>query len=141
MSTTTVELTRVDDAFHMEGKNSMGNTVHIDGSPAIGGNNMGARPMELLLMGLGGCSGIDVISILKKQRQNLTDLKISLEGARPDKEPAPFEKIHVKFALEGELDRDKVQRAIELSMDVYCSAAKTLEQAADITWSFTVNGS
>ena len=135
-----VELLRIDDAFHLEARNETGRTVDIDGSPAIGGNNLGARPMELLLMGLGGCSAIDIISILKKQRQNPEGFSVSIDGERPaDAVPALFEKIHVTFNFTGDLDESKVKRAIDLSMETYCSVAKTLEKTATITYSFTIN--
>ena len=134
-----VELLRIDDAFHMEASNETDCKVSIDGSPAIGGHNKGARPMELLLMGLGGCSAIDIISILKKQRQPLEGFSILVDGERQaDKVPSLFEKIHVTFNLTGALDEKKVKRAVDLSMETYCSVAKTLEKSAEITYSFTI---
>ena len=136
-----VVLKRQDDAFHLEAQNESGRTVHIDGSPAIGGHNLGARPMELILMGLGGCSGIDVISILKKQRQALSDLTITVEGDRADDEtPAVFRKIRVHFDAHGSLEPGRVRQAVALSMDKYCSVARMLESSAAITHTFSVNG-
>ncbi len=137
-----VELVRVDDAFHMEARNEQGNVVSIDGSPAIGGSNKGARPMELLAMGLGGCSAIDIISILKKQRQEITGFRIEVDAERePDAVPSLFQSMHVIYHLEGkDLDRTKVSRAVDLSMGTYCSVTKTLEKTAKITYAFTVNG-
>jgi putative redox protein len=134
-----IKLERRNDAYHFEASNEQGNQVNIDASPAIGGQNLGARPMELLLMGLGGCSAIDVISILKKQRIEVADFKIEINGERePDAIPSLFKDIHIKFIVKGPVDSVKVEKAIVLSMDKYCSVAKTLEKTAKITWSLDV---
>ena len=134
-------LNRVDDAFHFEAKNEDGNIVHIDGAPAIGGTGSGARPMQLLIMGLGGCSAMDMILILKKQKQVIDDLQIELDAERfEDRTPAPFKDIHVTFKFKGDLDVKKIKRAVALSMDKYCSVTKILEETATITYSSTVNG-
>lgn len=134
-----IELSRLDDAFHMEVKNEDGNTIEIDGSPVIGGHNLGMRPMQLLLAGAGGCSAIDVISILKKQKQPLEDIDIVVEGEREkDKVPSLFTDINVHFKLKGNLDPSKVEKAITLSMEKYCSVAKTLEKTAKITHSYEI---
>lgn len=137
-----VELTRVDDAFHFEAVGVSGIKNHIDANPEIGGHNMGSRPMEMLLMGLGGCTAIDVILILKKQRQTIDDLKISVNGDRTKiegTEMSPFTKINVHFAFKGDLNADKVERAIKLSMEKYCSATAQLSPTAEITHSFEIN--
>lgn len=134
-----IELKRKNDAVHFEAENEAGFKINIDGSPAIGGENKGARPMELLLMGLGGCSGIDIISILKKMKQHVENFSISIDADREQgKEPSLFEKIHVVFQLSGDLDPVKVEKAIQLSMDKYCSVAKTLEKTATISYSFSI---
>ena len=134
-----IELKRKNEAVHFEAVNESGFKIAIDGSPAIGGENKGARPMELLIMGLGGCSGIDIISILKKMKQHVEDFSISIEADREQgKEPSLFEKIHVLFTLKGDLDPAKVEKAVQLSMDKYCSVAKTLEKTATITYAFTI---
>jgi putative redox protein len=136
-----IVLDRVDDAFHFEAKNEDGKIVNIDGAPAVGGHDMGVRPMQLLIMGLGGCSAIDVILILQKQKQIVDDLKIELDAERfQDVEPALFEKIHVTFNFKGDLKDARVKRAVALSMDKYCSVAKILEETATITYSSTING-
>ncbi|MBX2844312.1 MAG: OsmC family protein [Flammeovirgaceae bacterium] len=136
-----IELSRLDDAYHMEVKNEDGNSIEIDGSPAIGGHNLGMRPMQLLLAGAGGCSAIDVISILKKQKQPLEDINITVEGEREkDKVPSLFTDINVHFKLKGNLDASKVEKAITLSMEKYCSVAKTLEKTANITHSYEIVG-
>ena len=108
-----IELNRLNDAFHMEARNEQGNTVHIDGSPDIGGTNQGMRPMQLLLVCMGGCSSIDIINILKKQKQPLKDFKVTVTGEREkDVVPSLFTEVHVHFRLYGELDPDKVQKAV-----------------------------
>ncbi|MFN3850559.1 MAG: OsmC family protein [Spirosomataceae bacterium] len=137
-----VELTRVDDAFHFEAVGISGVINNIDANPEIGGHNLGSRPMEMLLMGLGGCTAIDVILILKKQRQVIDDLKISVEGDRvkiEGTEMSPFRKINVHFAFKGDLNADKVEKAIKLSMEKYCSATAQLSPTAEITHSFEIN--
>jgi putative redox protein len=121
--------------FHFEAGNEGGQKVNIDASPAIGGENKGARPMELLIMGLGGCSGIDVINILKKQKIELEDFKIKIDAERePDATPSLFRKIHIHFIFKGTIDKSKAERAVALSIDKYCSVAKTLEKTAEITY-------
>lgn len=135
-----VNIQLVNDAFHMKAKNESGNVLDIDSSETHGGMNLGFRPMQLLLAGIGGCSAIDIIEILKKQKQDLQDLKIEIDGEREkDKVPSLWESIHVHYILKGNLDEDKVKRAIDLSMTKYCSVAKTLEKAeAKITYSFEI---
>lgn len=136
-NTMQVELVRVDDAFHFEAVGTSAIAQHIDASTDIGGHNAGARPMEMLLMGLAGCSAIDVIVILQKQKQVIDDFRLKVEGLREkDAHPAPFKKIHITYLLKGNLNPDKVKRAIDLSMDKYCSATAQLRPTADITYSF-----
>lgn len=137
-----VELIRVDDAFHFEAIGASGIANHIDANVDIGGHNLGSRPMEMLLMGLGGCTAIDVILILKKQRQVIEDLRISVEGHREKiegTEMTPFRKINVHFAFKGNLDQTKVERAIMLSMEKYCSATAQLSPSSEITHSLSIN--
>ncbi len=134
-----IQLRRLNQAFHMQAANEDGRTVDMDASPAIGGENLGFRPMQMLLAGLGGCSTIDIITILKKQRQPLEDIRVIVDGERePNVEPSLFREIHVHFTLKGKLDEDKVQKAVDLSMEKYCSVAKTLEKTANITYSFSI---
>jgi putative redox protein len=138
-TTMTVDLQRVDDAFHFEAKGVSGVTLDIDGSVDIGGHNAGARPMEMLLMGLASCSAIDVIVILNKQKQVIDDFRIQVRGQREaDATPAPFKSIHIEYLLKGALDETKVRRAIDLSMDKYCSATAQLRPTAEITWSLVL---
>jgi len=116
-----------------------GHEIIMDGAPDHGGNNEGARPMELLLIGMGGCTAFDVVGILKKARAELASLKIELEAERAEAVPAVFTKIHVRFILTGKgLKETLVERAIELSAEKYCSASIMLGQTADITHSFKI---
>lgn len=138
-----ISLQRIDDAFNMEAVDEAGHKVLMDSSLENGGKNNGVRPMQMLLMGLGGCSAIDVAMILKKQRQELTDFKIEIDGEREKgKEPSIWENVHIIFHLEGpNLDADKAARAVELSMTKYCSVAETLRRAGgNLTWETKVNG-
>jgi len=125
-----IEVNRVDDAYAFEGKDSNGHIVRMDAAVQIGGHNSGIRPMQLLLMSLGGCSGIDIVSILKKQRQEVTDFNISIEGEREEgKEPALWKKVNVIFKFTGNVDEEKAKKACALSIDKYCSVAATLRAA------------
>ncbi|TDB67978.1 OsmC family protein [Arundinibacter roseus] len=137
-----IELIRVNDAFHFEGSGSSEIKVHVDGSPEIGGHNAGVRPMELLLMGLASCSAIDIVLIMKKQRQEVTDFRIVAEGDRVKEDGtqrSPYRTINLHFILKGKnLDADKVDRAVQLSMEKYCSATAQFESSATITHSVTV---
>jgi putative redox protein len=136
-----IEMQRKNDAVHLEAVNESGNTVQIDGAPKIGGEEKGARPMELLIMGLGGCSSTDILSILKKQKVTLKDYRISIQADRDqEKTPSLFTTIHVEFIFTGkDLNRKKVERACQLSMEKYCSVTKILEQSAQIDYSITLN--
>jgi putative redox protein len=137
-----VELVRLDDAFHFEAIGASGTINHMDANVDIGGHNLGARPMEMLLMGLGGCTAIDVILILKKQRQVVEDLRISVDGERvkiEGTEMSPFSKINIHFAFKGQLDKAKVERAIQLSMEKYCSATAQFRPTSEITHTLTIN--
>jgi putative redox protein len=134
-----IELKRLDDAFHMEAANEQGKTVHIDASPDIGGSNQGMRPMQMLLAAAGGCSAIDIINILKKQKQPLKDIKISVTGEREEGAvPALFTDIHAHYKLYGDLDDEKVKKAVSLSLEKYCSVTKTLEKSAKVTYSYEI---
>jgi putative redox protein len=134
-----IKIERLDNAFHLRATNESGNTVETDGSPAIGGSNKGMRPMEMLLSSLGACSSIDVINILNKMHQPLQDIKITLQGEREkDAIPSLFTDIHVKFDLYGDLDVDKAKRAVDMSMEKYCSVTKILEKTAKVTWEANV---
>ena len=136
-----VVVQRKNKAVHFQGTNENGNSINMDGSPAIGGEDKGVRPMEMLLMGLAGCSGIDVVSILKKQKIEDFDLNIEVDGNRVDETPAVFDKIHVKFIFNGnDLKESKLIRAVQLSVDKYCSVGMILKEAAEIDYSISLNG-
>jgi len=121
------------------GESGSGHCVTMDGAPEAGGRNLAPRPMEMVLMGLGGCSGIDVLSILRKGRQRVSACEISIEAERADAVPAVFTRIHIRFRLRGErLDRSKVARAVSLSMEKYCSVTRMLEKTAAITHDFEI---
>jgi len=135
-----VTLKRLNDDYHMEATNETGNSIHMDGSPKIGGKNLGARPMELVLMSLAGCSSIDVISILKKMKQEVTNYDVEVTAERRDEVPSIFTKIHLKYLVKGiDLQDEKVKRAIQLSAEKYCSVSKILEPTAEITWSYVIS--
>ena len=134
-----IELNRLNDAFHMEAINEQGSTIHMDASPDIGGSNLGMRPMQLLLAAAGGCSAIDIINILKKQKQPLKDLKVTVTGEREaDATPSLFVDVHAHYKLYGDLDEEKVKKAVSLSLDKYCSVTKTLEKTARVTYSYEI---
>lgn len=135
-----ITLTRLDDAYHMEATNESGNSIQMDGSSAIGGHNLGARPMEVVLMALAGCSSIDVLSILKKMKQDVTGYDVRVDAEREEgKEPSLFTTIHLTYMVKGkDLEEDKVKRAVQLSAEKYCSVSKILEPTAKITWSVEV---
>ena len=137
-----IKLKRIDDAYNFEALGESPVNVTIDGSEAIGGHNAGARPMELVLMGLGGCIAIDVISILKKQRQQITDYEISVDAERKkDETPSTFEWIKVTHKMSGEIDEVKLSRAIELSVKKYCSVSAILKPTAKLEYFYQLNGS
>ena len=136
-----VELKRLDNDFLFEAKSAEGATMHFDAGLDIGGHNKGVRPMQSLIMAIGGCSAIDIILILKKQKQEVEDFQISIDADREQgKEPALWLTAHVVFKLKGNIDKDKAFRACELSMKKYCSVSATLEKAGTrITWEVLVN--
>lgn len=135
-----ITLKRIGTPFHFEAKNGSGNSVHLDAAEEIGGTGHGARPMELFIMGLGGCTGIDVVMILEKQKQEITDFDMKIDADRKKEgDYSLFSNIHIEYLIKGTIDEDKLVRAIELSLQKYCSAAKTLEKTAKITYSYKIN--
>jgi putative redox protein len=121
------------------GESGSGHSVVMDGAADAGGRNLGVRPMEMLLLGLGGCTAFDVVSILQKSRQKLVDCEVEIEAERATEVPKVFTSIHVHFIVSGkDLDPAKVERAVNLSADKYCSASRMLEKAATITHDFEV---
>src|ERR1700758_2487837 len=123
----TIQLSRVHGDFGFVATDQNGHSIQMDTSPESGGQNFGVRPMQTLLMGLGGCSAIDVISILKKQRQDVVDYKMTISGERePGVEPSLWKSVNVEFHLCGAIGPDKAARAVDLSVNKYCSVAATL---------------
>ena len=123
----TIELARVSGDYGFEARVENGHVVKMDSSPESGGQNYGVRPMQMLLMGLGGCSAIDVIMILKKQRQDVRDYKMIIKGDREvGKEPSLWKTITIEFHIYGNVNEDKAKKAVELSLNKYCSVAATL---------------
>lgn len=137
---TTIAIKRVDDAYAFEGTDANGHTIRTDGAVEIGGHNSGFRPMQTLLMGLGGCSGVDIVSILKKQRQEIEDFSMKIDAEREHgKEPALWKHIHIQFIFKGNIEIEKARKACALSIDKYCSVAATLRAAGcTIEWDVTV---
>jgi len=124
----------------MEASNEDGNVLHMDGSPDIGGEGKGMRPMQLLLAAVGGCSAIDVILILKKQKQIIDSFEVEVEGEREKiQDYSLFREICLNFKIKGKVDLEKAERAVKLSMEKYCSVSKTLEPTAKITYKVTLN--
>ena len=112
------------------GESGSGHSVLMDGPPDLGGRNLGIRPMEMILLGLGGCTSFDVMLILKRARQSVTDCVVELEAERAETNPKVFTRIHVHFIVSGEnLKENQVKRAVELSAEKYCSASIMLAQA------------
>lgn len=135
-----IKINRIDNDYLMEAVNENGNTLLMDGSEAIGGHNKGMRPTQLLLSAVGGCSAIDIISILKKQKQEISAFEIVVDGTKESvEEYSLFRKIHIQYRLKGTIDKDKAERAAKLSMEKYCSVSKTLEPTAKITYSVHIN--
>lgn len=128
------------DGRQFVAESGSGHSVVIDGPPDHGGRNTGPRPMELLLMGMGGCTSFDVLNILDKARADVTDCVASLEAERADEVPSVFTKIHVHFTVSGRgLKEKQVARAVELSAEKYCSASIMLVKGGvEITHSFTI---
>lgn|SRR5699024_544352 len=127
------------EGTHMEAANEDGGLIRMDGSNEIGGLEGGFSPMQLLLAGVGGCSSIDIIGILEKQKQDIQDLTVKVEGDRQDVGTySEFKTINIHFVFTGNLDESKVERAINLSLDKYCSVSKTLEKVSDITSSYEI---
>ena len=131
-------LQRTTAPFQFEIQNPGGFTLQTDASAKAGGAEQGFRPMQLLLAGLASCTSIDVILILQKQKQVVEDYAVRVEGTRPDTTPAVFTHIHLHLTLKGTLDPNKVRRAIDLSLEKYCSAAAMLNKTAEITADFEI---
>ncbi|OHC74854.1 MAG: peroxiredoxin [Rhodospirillales bacterium RIFCSPLOWO2_12_FULL_58_28] len=121
------------------GESGSGHSVVMDGAPEAGGRNLGVRPMEMVLLGLGGCTCFDVIDILQKSRQPVKDCVVEIDSERSESHPRVFTRIHVHFIVSGRgLSPDKVERAVNLSAEKYCSVSMMLNKTAEITHDFEV---
>jgi putative redox protein len=138
-----IEAILADDKFGMDIQDADGHMMRMDIPVDQGGSGSGFRPMQSMLAALCGCSSVDVISILKKQRQEVSSLKIEVDGHREEgKEPSLWKQIHLVFKMEGSIDLSKAKRAVDLSLEKYCSVAETLRKAgATIDYSIYLNGS
>ena len=127
------------DNMQFTGTASSGHTLIMDAEEESGGHNKGFRPMELLLVGFGGCSGMDMISILRKKRQQVSDLEINVQGEKSDTAPKIYKKIHIEYVIKGKgVNKEAVERAIDLSLEKYCSVAATLARAGTITHTYRI---
>ena len=138
-----INVNRKEGDFGFEAVDANGHIIKMDTSPESGGINFGVRPMQVLLMGMGGCSGIDIVMILKKQRQTIDNFSMKIEGDRETgQEPTLWKNVKIVFELTGNIDVDKAERACELSMNKYCSVAETLRRGGTIlSWEVRVNPS
>ena len=128
-----------NDIVSFQGETENGHTVLMDGAPEVGGRNLGLRPMEMVLMGAGGCTASDVVMILKKSRQNIIDCMVEIEAERAMDDPKVFTRFHYHFILTGKnLKPQQVERAINLSAEKYCSASIMLGKTAEITHDFEI---
>ena len=127
------------DGMLMVGKSHSGHSITMDGPPEIGGDNLRVRPMEMLLLGVAGCTMIDVVTTLKKMRQELTHCETKVNAERADDHPKVFTDIHIQFLVKGnDLDSKKVEKAITLSAEKYCSASIMLGKTASISHDFEI---
>ncbi|MDZ7840561.1 MAG: OsmC family protein [Gammaproteobacteria bacterium] len=129
------------DGMMFEASADSGHTIVMDGPPELGGRNRGSRPMEVVLMGAGACSAADVVSILGKSRQDVTDCVVELEAERAGSVPKVFTSIHMHYVVSGRgLKPEAVERAVRLSAEKYCSATRMLNETAAITHDFEIRG-
>ena len=135
-----INLVRKNKKFNFEAENPAGQIVEIDARPEIGGEGKGFRPMEMLLVGLGGCSGIDIVNVLQKQKEPLDDVKINIKASRRDEEMPPiFDVINIHFDLFGALNQQKVERALALTFEKYCSVSNILGRSATLNYTYTIH--
>ena len=128
------------DNMSFVGESGSGHSIVMDGPPEFGGRNLGVRPMEMLLLGLGGCASFDVVSMLKKSKQDLINCEVEITAERAETEPKVFTKIHLHFIISGkDLSESRVKRAIELSAEKYCSASIMLGKTAEVTHDYELN--
>lgn len=142
MGVVNVHLERQEADFHFKATNAEGLSIDIDDGTAYeDGKGHGVGPMQLLMMAIGGCSGVDIVSILQKGRQQIESFSIDVSGTKPDGvAPSVYETVEVHFILNGDIDPAKVQRAVDLSLGKYCSVARIIEKTAEISYRYSVNG-
>lgn len=122
------------------GESASGHSVVMDGPPEAGGRNLGVRPMEMLLLGMGGCASFDVVSILEKMKQDITSCEVEIDAERAEQEPKVFTKIHMHFVVKGHgVDKKRVAKAVTLSAEKYCSASIMLGKTAEVTHDFELH--
>ena len=127
------------DNMSFVGESESGHSVVMDGPPDSGGRNMGVRPMEMVLLGMGGCTAFDLVLILQRQRQQVIDCRVELDADRADDVPKVFTRIHVHYVVTGKgLDDKKVARAVEMTAEKYCSVSIMLAQSVDITHDYEI---
>lgn len=133
-------LEKCTEPLHLEAVNEEGNRISLHGGTLDNGEKLGMSPMQLLLASLAGCTSMDILDMLEKQRQELEDFTVVVDGKRENKETLPkiFEKINLHFIFKGKLNSKKTERAIALSMEKYCSVARMLEAKSEITWSYSI---
>lgn len=127
------------DHMSFVGESTSGHSVVMDGSPENGGRNLGPRPMEMILLGLGGCTSFDIVSILQKSRVAVEDCEVQISAERVDATPAVFSKIHVHYIVKGEGLQDKqVKRAVNLTSEKYCSVSMMLKSSVEISYDYEI---
>lgn len=128
-----------NEAMSFVGRTASGHAVVMDGPPEIGGDNIGPRPMEMVLLGLGGCTSVDVVMMLQKSKQKVSDCRIEVSAERATSVPKVYTKIHLHYIVEGrDLAESKVKRAVKLSSEKYCSVSKMLESSVDLSYDFEI---
>jgi len=134
------KVTLVDvSGMQFVGTADSGHAVVMDSTQNVGGNDTGSRPMELLMMAFGGCSGMDVISILRKKKQDVRKFEINVKGEKAETDPHYYTDLHIEYVVAGkDISEDAVKRAVELSLEKYCSVGATLGKAAKITHSYKI---
>lgn len=136
-----INVRRETAPFHFVATSTRGREVHMDEPTESGGTDQGVSPMQMLIMAMGGCSGIDIAMILEKSRQTIETFEMELDAERPPNTVGqPYHKIHAHYILTGEIDPAKAERAVRLSVTKYCGVSRTLEASADITCSVSING-
>lgn len=136
-----ITIDKLEKEQHMEAHNEEGGSIRMDGTTSIGGLEGGLSPMQLLLSGVGGCSAIDIVGILEKQKQDLEGLHIEVDGNKQKADSgtwSEFKTIHIHYTFTGDLDPKKVERAINLSLNKYCSVSKAMEKGSEITSSYEI---